>query len=142
MTVKLTLEFRVGDFLKSTRHLYTAESLSPMSCTMSTAGCEVTRKYALPSSVLSSDQWAPVAAVDFDGGPSGNLGVGVASTTGPPRLTSQLKHENGRQFRQTGLKLINRTLCYDMAMRSLRRTLIIVSKTNILTNMRYISGVS
>jgi len=89
MTVKLTLEFRVGDFLKSTRHLYTAASLSPMSCTMSAAGFEVTRKYARPSNVLSSDRWGPVTAMDFCSGPSGVLEEGAtAGIKGPPCLTS------------------------------------------------------
>lgn len=70
ITVRLTFEFRVGDFLKSTRHLYTAASLSPTFCKTSIAGCMDTRKSARPSSVLSSDQWDPVV-VDLD--PSGDL---------------------------------------------------------------------
>lgn len=52
-TDKFSLVFRVGDFLKSTRHLYTPPSASDTLSMVNTAGSEGVRKYDRPSNVSS-----------------------------------------------------------------------------------------
>jgi hypothetical protein len=55
-TVRLTLVFLVGDFLKSTRHLYIPPSFSRTLSTVSFAGSSVYRKNARPPRTCSSAQ--------------------------------------------------------------------------------------
>lgn len=55
-TVRLTLVFLVGDFLKSTRHRYIPPSVSRTLSTVNLAGSSVYRKNALPPRTCSSAQ--------------------------------------------------------------------------------------
>ena len=55
MTVKLILRFLVGEFRKSTRHLYMPSSTSFISSTRSCAGCDAVRKNALLPNAAGDD---------------------------------------------------------------------------------------
>lgn len=55
ITVKLIFKFLVGEFRKSTRHLYIPSSSNKMLSTFKCAGCDVLLKYALGPKAAGDD---------------------------------------------------------------------------------------